>query len=130
MKLSERLQGTAAERHRQAGTDALADPEYASTLARARVRLTRVVAEAVPETPQLSPADVAVLEAFERHGLQPITVVLFGQDRPGTKQIAARLELRHGVPRTRLGVAVMDEYGELSFRAEQSPPPMADRRAS
>ena len=47
--------------------------------------------------------------------------------RHGAKQIAARLIMRDGQPAVQLGVAMMDEYGELTFREEQAPAPLAQR---
>lgn len=122
VNLTQRLQGSATARHRRNGSAALADPDYLALLGRARIRLRRQLADAVPDAPELTPGDVAVLAAFERHNLAPVTVILFGQDKVGAKQIAARLELRDGVPHVRLGVAVMDEYGDVTFRGEQAPP--------
>ncbi len=129
MNLTQRLQGNATARHKRDGASALDDSDYATMLGRARIRLARQLTASVPDIPELSASDIDVLAAFERHGLAPVTVVLFGQDRIGAKQIAARLHLRDGVPHVKLGVAVMDEYGDVAFREEQAPPPLCTQLA-
>lgn len=121
MTLTERIQQQAAIRHLRDGERAQQDPHFASLMARARLRLRRELIAHAPGVPELSAADLQMVAAIARAGLPPITAILSGEDRVGARQIAARLDLLDGEPHVHVGVAVLDEWGELTFLRQDAP---------